>query len=331
MKVSKYFVFILVTLSILAFIVHFFVTKKISTIENSEVLSPLDVYLFENYSLNLHLDKKVEEVIAVFCDTEDKESSLSDGITYGCQNKNPIHKIVIGSASNNQSYTNIVTSVGNDQLFWKNAIDNSSETGKLNCKEWFDAKGYNNVTSGINCVTSTSDGSKLYSSIIFLEPETHQNRKVFIAVINTLRTSSIEKTEKEIISLLNNQKISRIGRILKFISFLRKDLIKVASSLEISSDDSLESRRIDKSMSSNFVTLSSGDGIDGEVCDASKISSCYPVYCNSSSAVWGKSIFRCVEPVVPNKEAIEGVLCLGDLPIWDGSKCRALTGNIIFE
>lgn len=329
MKVSKYFVFILVALIAIAFGVHFFVTKKIATLENPEVLSQLDTYLFENYSLSLHLDRKAEEAISVFCDTEDKDPSVSDVVTYGCQNKNPIHKIMIGSAGNSQSYVDSMTSVGNDQLFWKNAIDNSSETGKLSCKEWPDARGYNNITSGINCVTVTSDGSKLYSSIIFLEPKTHNNKKVFIAVVNTLQTSSLEKTEQEIISLLSNQKISRFGKFIKFISFLREDSIKFPSSLEISSGDSLESQRVDKSMSSNFVTLLSGDGIDGEVCDASKISSCHPVYCNSPTAVWGKSIFRCVEPAVPNKDAVEGVLCLGDLPIWDGSKCRALTGDII--
>lgn len=329
MKVSKYFVFALIAISIVAITVHFFVTKKISTIENTQALSPLDVYLSENYSLSLRLDKKVEEAIALFCDTESKEVSAPKTITYGCQNKNPIHKIVIGIASDDQSYENIVTQLGNEQLFWKNEIDNSSENGKLSCKEWSDARGYNNVIAGINCITLMLDGTKLYTSVIFLESNIQQNGKVFIAVTNTLQTSSLEKTEQEIISLLNNQKISRIGRIIKFISFLREDSIKVASSLEISSDNSLTSKIVDTSMSSNFVTLTSGDGIDGEVCDASKITSCYPVYCDSASAVWGKSIFRCVEPVVPNKEAIEGVLCLGDLPVWDGSKCRALKGDII--
>ncbi len=319
----------LVAISVVAFIAHYFVTKKIATIENPRVLSPLDVYLSENYSFSLHLNKKVEEAIALFCHTEDIKAPVSDGITYGCQNKNPLHKIVIGSVSNKQSYTDIMTQLGNEQLFWKNQIDNSSETGKLNCKEWSDAKGYNNVAAGINCVTSTSGGSKLYASIIFLESELQQSDKVFVAVINTLQTSSLEKTEQEIISLLNNQKISRVGRIIKFISFLREDSIKLATLLEVSSDEAQASQRIDKSMSSNFVTLISGDGIDGEVCDASKISSCYPMYCDSASAVWGKSIFRCVEPAVPNKEAIEGVLCLGDLPVWDGTKCRALTGDII--
>jgi hypothetical protein len=86
---------------------------------------------------------------------------------------------------------------------------------------------------------------------------------------------------------------------------------------------------MDASLSSNFVTLTSGDEIDGEVCDASKISNCYPVYCSSGTAVWGKSLHRCVEPVIAKKGEMEGASCQRELSVWDGSKCRALTGDFI--
>lgn len=329
MKVFKYLILVVVILVAFAFGVNFLIAKKISTIENSQNLSPLDTYLFEHYSLSLHLDKKTEDIINVFCNQEQEDSLVSSAIDYACQNKNPIHKIVIGSANDDQSYITIIKSVGAEQLFWKNSIDGSSETGRMVCKEWFDAKGYNNVTSGINCITLSTGGTKLYSSIVFLEPETYLKRKVFIAVVNTLQTSSLEKTEQEIIALLRNQKISRTGRIIKFISFLRKDAIKIDSILEISSDDSLESKKTDTSLSSNFVTLASGDEIDGEVCDASKTSSCYPIYCNSSTAVWGKYLHRCVEPLVSSTAPLEGAICSGDLSVWDGSKCQVLTGDFI--
>lgn len=330
MKVSKYFVVTVLIIFIVAFVVHYFVTIKSSTVENVSSASTLDAYLITNFSFGLHLTKKVEDVISVFCDNEiEGDATPLPPILFACQNKNPVHKIVIGSARGEESYESIVKSIGNEQLYWKNAIDDSSESGRMVCRDWVEVKGYNNVTSGINCTTTSADGNKLYSSIIFLEPGNNKKRKVFMAVVNTLQTSSTEKTELEIISLLSNQKISSFGRFVKFVSFLRKDSVKIGSILEISSDDSLESGRLDKSASSNFVTLTSGDGIDGEVCDASKTGSCYPVYCNSATAVWGKYLSRCVEPDVPVKLAVEGTLCLGSLPIWDGSKCRALVGDII--
>lgn len=329
MKVSKYFIITVVVLLIVAFGINYFVTKKISTIENSKPLSTLDTYLSTTFSLSLRLDKKVEDAISIFCDTESNEESSSLSVVYACQNKNPLHKIIIGSAQSDQSYIAVIQSIGNEQLYWKNAMDASSESGRMICKDWFDAKGYNNVIAGVNCTTAGSSGEKLYASIVFLESTANQKGKVFLAVVNTRQTSSIEKTEQEVIALLGNQKISRIGRMIKFISFLRRDAIEINSIIEISSTDSVESGKIDKSLSLNFVTPLSGDGIDGEVCDASKTTSCFPVYCTTTTAVWGKLVSKCVEPVAPNKEAAEGVLCLGDLPVWDGSKCRALVGDII--
>lgn len=330
MKVSKYFIIIIIVVLIATYGVNYFVTNRISTIENSKPLSTLDSYLSERFSLSLRLDKKVEDAISIFCDNENtKEESLLLPVSYSCQNKNPVHKIIIGSADDNQNYVTIIQSIGNEQLFWKNAIDATPESGRMICKEWFDAKGYNNVVAGINCTTAGTSGEKLYASIVFLESTANQKGKVFIGVVNTRQASSIEKTEQEVIALLSNQRISTVGRIIKFISFLRRDAVKINSIIEVSSTESVESERLDKSFSLNFMTPFSGEGIDGEVCDASKTNSCYPIYCISTSAVWGKLLSKCVEPDVPNKEAVEGVLCLGDLPVWDGSKCRALVGDII--
>lgn len=328
MKVSKYFIITMVVVLIVAFSVHYVISKKISTIENSKPLSTLDNYLFSTFSLSLRLDKKVEDAISIFCDTEsNEESSLS--VVIACQNKNPLHKIIIGSAPSDLSYINIIQSIGNEQLYWKNASDPFPESGRMICKEWFDAKGYNNVVAGVTCTTVGSSEEKLYASIAFLESTANQKGKVFVAVLNTRQTSSIKKIEQEAIALLSNQKISRIGRIIKFISFLRRDAVEINSIIEISSSDSLESGKTDKSLSLNFVTALSGEGIDGEVCDASKTTSCFPIYCTSTTGVWGKLLSKCVEPIVPNKKAVEGVLCLGNLPVWDGSKCRALVGDII--
>ncbi len=329
MRVSKYFVLTVVILVFLAFVVNFFITKKFSSTGNPQALSTLDTYLFENYSMGLLLDKKVEDAISVYCDKDAEATSSPASVVYACQNKNPVHKIIIGSVGGDQSYVNILKSIGDEQLFWKNTIDGSSEAGRMVCKEWSNAKGYDNVTAGIYCTTIAGVGTKLYSTIIFLEPKAYQKRKVFIAVVNTLQSSSIERTEQEIVSLLSKQKTSRIGKIFNFILFLKNDAIKIGKVIEVSSADSLESGRVDMSVSSNFVSPTSGEGIDSEVCDASKISSCYPIYCNSSTAVWANLLHSCVEPIVPNKAAIDGVLCLGDFPIWDGSQCRALAGNII--
>lgn len=330
MKLVKYFAFIVLAISITLFWVNFLIKKNIDSIADIQKLSPLDLYLSQNYSIGLHLDKKVEAAIAVFCDdVNDEASTSSEAITYSCQNKNPAHKIIIGSATNDKSYMDIVKSIGVQQLFLKNKFDSSNEEGRMICKEWLSVRGYSNVASGVNCLTISEDGIKLYSSIVFLNSKVYQKGKVFIAVMNTLQTSSQEKTETEIIALLSKQKISSLEQVIKFFSFLGKEKTHINSVLEISPKDSLNGEGVDSSKSSNFITLTSGEGIDGEVCNASKITSCYPVYCDSPTAVWGKSIFRCVEPVAPKKEATEGVLCLGNLPVWDGSKCRALVGDII--
>ena len=70
MKVSKYFIIIIVVVLIATYGVHYFVTNRISTIENSKPLSTLDSYLSERFSISLRLDKKVEDAISIFCDTE---------------------------------------------------------------------------------------------------------------------------------------------------------------------------------------------------------------------------------------------------------------------
>lgn len=342
MRPSRPFLLIVVFLLLLGGGSYYFVTKNnIFDRVSAENLSPLDTYLSENFFFTLGLPKKTEEAIRVYCDqipTAQTDESIAFG--YPCQNQNPAHKVVIGWANSSEKYMDTATTLANDQIFWRNYPSPRTENGALSCKERVDYPYYRDATFGMDCVNKTEDGQKLYSSILFIQPKNLTNKKVFIAVLNTSKITSVQEVETEFLAIIAQRKFTPNKFSFREIfgsapSFSSSEAGDASSTSRFSDEGSRSGSRSD-----NIITKDSGNGIDATVCDAIDTTSCYPVYCNSLTAVFNYSLNKCIEPA--GGTSISGVAaggipissaknCPAELPVWDGSKCRALTGNIILN
>lgn len=329
MKVSRHFLVTVFTLFLLAGGVYYFFTKTDQV--SAENLGVLDTFLFKNYGLTLDLDKATEERLRIYCDPSVATSTEEDmKIAYPCQNENPVHKIVIGWANSGYDYMTVMKSLGNEQLFWRNYPSIDTEDASITCSERADYTNYHNTVFGLDCVMVTTEKDKLYSSIFFLQG-VDKTMTPFIVVMNTVKPSSSQQVEMELLSLVAHLKESptkyRLDSISVFGGGNRENSTGSASS---SSSFSTEANVAARSGSANTITKNSGNGIDATVCDVVDTTSCYPLYCDSITAVWNYSLNKCVEPDVSVASPLTGgAHCGDDAPVWDGSKCRAVTGNVI--
>ncbi len=336
MKVSRHFLFIVAILLIITGGAYYFFTKS-SPFEkvSAENLSLLDSYLFKNYSFTLALDKKTEESIRITCDQGETDQALAENATidYPCQNENPAHKIVIGWAKSSEKYMSIMESLANEQLFWKNHPAILTSSADVVCKERVDYPFYRNVLFGMDCTTRVDEGEILYSSIFFLQPKGVTDKKVFIAVLNTSKVTSAQEVENELLALLAKQKISSKTISLKeFFASTPSFSNNGAGVASSTSQDSIEAELLSPSNSSNTITKNTGSGIDATVCNVVDATQCYPLYCESVTAVWNYSLNKCVEPSFsPSAANNISNNCPEETPVWDGSKCRKLTGDIISD
>lgn len=329
-NVSRHFVIVVFLIIALAGVIYYFFARSASLYTPStKRLSQLDSYLEENFSFTLDLDKKTEASIKVFCD-KTIDTSLHDevSIAYPCQNQNPAHKIVIGLASDNTSYTSVIKSLGNEKLFWIDNATTTKQEGVMSCKKRDDYQVYRNVVLGVECETVSAQKVTRYASIVFLKPAYKEKRKIFIAVMNTSKIDSPLKVDSDLLALLKKKRIVAKESILDIFSFLRNSFFEIED-VAITNTASTEVLRVEGSNSSSFVTRYSGSGIDTTVCDVANTNNCYPIYCTTQSAVWNDSLNRCVEPSMPKIAEKGESLCPEESPIWDGSKCLAFSGNII--
>ncbi len=335
MKVSRHFLVIVLFLFLITGGVYYFFTKAdIFDTVSADNLGYLDTFLLENYSFALHLDKGVEDAARIYCDPFVATSTEEDvKIAYPCQNQNPLHKIVIGWAGGEYSYKTIMKALGNEQLFWRNYPSSDSEEGSLSCKKREDYSNYQGAVFGIDCVMTVVKGEneleKLYSSTIFLK-EKDRTTVSFITVMNTSKPSSPQQVEMELLALISKLKESptkyRVDSLSIFGGSNKEDISGNASSSSLLSTEADVPQR---SFSANTITRNSGSGIDATVCDLVDTTSCYPLYCESLTAVWNYSLNKCVEPDVSSSSLAGGKHCGEDAPVWDGSKCRALSGDVV--
>jgi hypothetical protein len=328
--VSRHFLIaVFIILAIVGAIYYFFARSASFYKLSTERLSQLDSYLSENFSFTLNLDKKTEASIKVFCD-QTVDTSLNDkvGVTYPCQNQNPAHKIVIGVASGNISYTSVLKSIGNEQLFWINNATNTKQEGVMSCNKRDDYQVYRNVVLGVECETVSAQKETRYASIVFLKPAYNEKRKIFIAVLNTSKIDSRGNVDSDLLALLKKKRIVAKESISDIFSFLVNSFFEIED-VAVTNTLSTEALRTEGSNSSSFVTRDSGNDIDTTVCNVANSNSCYPIYCSSSSGVWNSSLNKCVEPSVPKIAEKGESLCPKESPIWDGTKCLAFAGNII--
>lgn len=331
MKVSRHFIFVVLILLVLAGGAYYIVTAPFFNRVSAEELNPIDVYLSKNYTLRLSFSKNLENSIRTYCDPSVATSTTETRSTgYPCQNQNPVHKVVIGWADARQKYMITAQALGNEQLYWRNYGTTKTEDADFLCKEREDYHNYRQAIFGLDCVTITTDGEKLFSSLMFFQGE-NKDVKSFVAVLNTLRQSSPQQVELELLALISNLREPdtkyRIDALSMFGSKVYNDGAGFAST---SVSSSLEKDGMVGSMSSYTITKDSGSGIDATVCDAVDQTSCYPLYCESLTSVWNYSLSKCVEPTVAEATALEGEKkCTDAEPIWDGVKCRPITGDII--
>jgi hypothetical protein len=339
MRFSRPFLIIVAFLCILGGGLYYVVTKHdIFDRVNAENLSPVDTFLFEHYLFTLGLSKKTEDAIRVYCgQTTETESDDTISAYYPCQNENPAHKVVIGHTKTSEKYMTTVQALANDQLFWRNYPTGRFEEGFVTCKERVDYPYYRHALYAMDCVNTTTDGQKLYFSIIFLQPKELTDKRAFIAVLNVSKTTSPQQVETELLALIATLKYTPTTFSMRELfggtpSFSNNGAGSASSTSQFSTDAA-----ISESNSNNVITKDSGNAIDATVCDAVDVTSCYPIYCNSFTAVWNYSLNKCVEPATPvvtspganGNVEVQGTGCPAELPVWDGSKCRALTGNIV--
>ncbi len=329
MKISRLFLFVVSVILFVAGVFYYAVTQT-SFFEkaNAENVSTTDVYLSNNYGFTLGIDKKMNDSIRVYCDpliatsTNEQVSSA-----YPCQNQNPAHKVLVGWMSSSNSYMATMQALGNSQLFWKKYPNTTEEVGVLQCVERSDYRSYKNAKFGMDCITTTLEKEKLYTSVMFFQGS-NKKVKVVVLVMNTSKVSTPQNVDLELLALISKQKESTTTFNLKTEAIFSNPVAdSEAGSVQVSSELSNEGRQTFGSNSSNVVTQNSGGGIDATVCDAVDVTSCYPLYCDSITGVWNYTINRCVEP----EKALldEAGRCPKDLPVWDGSRCRVLTGDII--
>ncbi len=332
MKPSRLFVITVVLLFAVAGGVYYFFTSK-SPFEkvNAESLSPLDAFLSKNYFFTLNLDKKTEEAIRIAC--VEKEETEEEMVHYPCQNENPGHKVVVGWVKNEVTYMSTVEALVNEQLFWKNHPLPIVLRGDVSCRERVDYPYYYHSIYGMDCVTLTEEQEKLYSSIIFLQPKELKNKKVFIAVLNTSKETSAQEVENEILLLLAKQRISSNAfRVKELFAVAPKLSDNVAGFASSTSERSTQMNKKSPTNSSNTITKNTGGDIDATVCDAVDVTKCYPIYCESITAVWNYSLNKCVEPAVSTASSTNvSSACPDSSPVWDGTKCRELIGDIVLD
>ena len=310
-------------------IYYFFTSSYPFEKASAENVGTLDSFLLKNYFFTLNLDKKLEEAIRVACiEGEDDES-----VGYPCQNENPGHKIVIGWARIGESYMDTMESLTNEQLYWKMYPIEQVLTGNVSCKERVDYPYYRGSVYGMDCITVTDSREVLYSSVLFLQPEELTGKKVFIAVLNTSKTTSAQEVENELLLLVSKLKVSSNALSLKeFFAVTPKLTDNVAGRASSTSEHATQAHMPSPANSSNTVTRNTGDDIDATVCDAVDQTKCYPIYCESRTAVWNYSLNKCIEPsigTVSNSNASS--TCPEATPVWDGSKCRELAGDVISD
>lgn len=333
MKVSRHFlVIVLFVFLVTGGVYYFFTQSSFFDKVSASNLSQIDTYLAKNYSLILGIDKTIEDRIRVYCDTTVATSTVEGvGIAYPCQNENPLHKVVIGWVSKDYTYMTAIKALSNEQLHWRGYPSVSVEEGDLFCKERADWGNYQNAIFGMDCTLKINSGEKLFSSVFFLQGE-NKNIRNFISVMNTSKISSPSQVELELLALVAKIKEPPTKYRLSSLSPFSKSDISEGGQTTASSSSvlSTEADVPPRSNSANVITKDSGSGIDATVCDAVDGNSCFPLYCLSLTAVWNYSLNKCVEPTVSTLSQGEGKKsCTDEAPVWDGSKCRALVGNII--
>lgn len=307
---------------------YFFTKASIFDRASAENLSQLDTYLTKNYSLTFNLEKRTEDAIRIYCDPL-VATTTTEGqtIAYPCQNQNPIHKIIIGWVGAAETHSSVMRKIGNEQLFWRNYGSAITEEGDITCTERGDYAVYRSAVFGVDCILLTTGGQKLFSSAFFLQSSNNADIQTFVAVVNTVQSSSAQKVDQELLTLISQQKKAATQFKLHMFTGAKPSSFE-GGSASSSALFSTEKDSTVASYSSNTVTQNTGSGVDSTVCDITDITNCYPLYCQSVTAVWNYSLNKCVEPessLAINKEDN----CPKDLPVWDGSKCRELVGNIL--
>lgn len=332
MNVSRHFIIIVIVLLVIAGGAYYFLTRATFPEKRSEdSLSMLDVYLNKNFFFTLNLNKDVEENLRIACATRSIEENPDTLVAYPCQNENPSHKVVVGWASTDKTYMGTVESLMNEQLFWKGRTETTVTTGDVFCKEREDYPYYYYIVYGMDCNTVTSEGEVLYSSIFFLQPKELIGKKAFVAVLNTSKQSNFQQTSNELLALVIKLKKYpvEIG-IKQFFAAVPKLTNNSAGIASSTSELSVEATLTSPTNSINTPTAFSGEDIDATVCDVIDVSKCYPLYCQTTTAVWNYSLSKCVEPnptLTPSASVSRE--CPQETPVWDGSKCRVLSGTII--
>lgn len=330
MNVSRHFLVAVAILLVLGVGAYYFFTK-VSFFERvtAENLSPLDTYLLENYSFTFNLQKRTEEAIRMYCDpTIATTTNATTYLAYPCQNQNPAHKIIVGWVDADQTYSSTMKSIANEALYFKNYGTTKVEDGSISCLPRQDYTSYRNVIFGMDCINTTTAGEKLFSSAFFLKVKNNQEIKSFVVVTNTIKTTSQQKVEQELLTLFANQKLNT--GILSLSDIFGGSSYEVEKHASTSASLSTEMYVQSGSYSSNTITPTSGSGIDATVCDITDLTNCSPLYCQSVTSVWNDLRNSCVEPETASiSPVITENKCVLDAEVWDGSKCRPLKGNII--
>lgn len=299
-KITKVYLLILAVVLILVCSFYFLFIKKEEVAQKIDTskLSLLDSYLYENLKVTLNLDSATEQNLMMFCDKK-IATTPTQAIKVGipCVNPNPIHKTIIGWATDDQKYIPIMEAVGNQQLAWRRKV--TSETGNLLCEEKPEFLQYQDVDLGLGCIMTLESGEKIYSSAAFIK-SSDKNKKVFIVVMNLLTSTSIDKTDKELLTLLKKKLVS-LSKSYSKNSFITKAYAGGGGSEGGGAGTCSAADMAGATTNSGCSTGPTGgdsSGADQVICDVSNPASCYVLYCASPTAHWDFATNACVEGVV---------------------------------
>jgi hypothetical protein len=276
--------------------------KNIFTKIKTKNLSPLDSYLYSNFSFVLNLGPEKEKIASIVCDSKvatTTKTGLKQAIN--CQNQNFIHKTLIGWVNVNEKNLDTLRWLGNNQLGFRSPQSNLEGTQHCVDNPKVVSAIKNAVAAG-SCYMDLPNGEKVYSVAVFIQPSNVKARRFFVTVMNVSTSTSPEAVEKELMEILRNTD----SKSLKKVSYGLIERANASGGGGGSSGGTCTATVTGNSCSSDgmssdtcgcsdVATADNGGGADATMCSVSNPSSCVPVYCNSPTAIFNASLGMCTE------------------------------------
>ncbi len=290
--------------------------------------STIDRFLLSHYHYSLGLTKEFDNTVRVYCG---EKGDTEESVAYVCENQNPAHRIIFAEVTQSATKAEVLQNLANYQILLREYPFSEATKGDLTCTQRVDVPFYEEVEDGFDCkiVFKNTTSEELYSSVFFVTPKGYTKGSLMFVVANITKTTSPQEVERELLRLFKNKKSkeSRFAAWFAQTPLRTKEgegVYSVGGEQVVVTNDFLSSVNTFTSNKSNSSSVSA------TVCDAVDVTNCYPVYCTSPTAVWNYSLNRCIEPDITATSTVKA-LCQGDKPIWDGSKCRQLFGNVVLS